>query len=636
MAKKDSWFTDYDIYLFAEGTHYHSYEKLGAHFAQQNGQHGVHFSVWAPNAKRVSVVGDFNNWDELASSMLAVGDTGLWECFIPGAVAGQAYKYSIHSNFNEAHLLKADPYAFYAEVPPRSASVVWDTSGYDWNDSGWMQGRGEKHRVDQPISIYEVHLGSWKRKGDNGQVYLSYRELAEELPGYVKDMGYSHVEFMPIMEYPFDGSWGYQPLGYFAPTSRYGTPQDFMYLVDKLHEAGIGVITDWVPGHFPCDGHGLGFFDGTHLYEHADRRQGFHPDWETYIFNFGRTEVANFLISSALFWLEKYHVDALRVDAVASLLYLDYSREEGEWIPNVFGGRENLEAIAFLKHFNELVYERHPDIMTIAEESTAWPMVSKPTYIGGLGFGYKWNMGWMNDNLAYMSKDPIYRSFHHNNLTFGFLYSFQENFILPLSHDEVVHGKGSLLRQMAGDDWQKFANLRLLFGWQTGHPGKKLHFMGDEFAQWDEWWYAKSLDWHLLQYEPHEGMRRWVRDLNNTLRREPGLFQIDFEPRGFTWIDCHDSAQSVLSFVRHGYHWEDDVLCVFNFTPVPRLNYHVGTPREGFWEELLNSDAAYYGGSGLGNFGGQHAENIPAHGYPCSLSLTLPPLAALFFRLSRG
>lgn len=636
MAKKDQWLTDYDIHLFSEGTHFHSYQKLGSHFVQQNGERGVHFAVWAPNARRVSVVGDFNNWDDVSSPLNLVGETGIWHGFLPGVSAGTSYKYSIQSNFDGGHYLKADPYALYAEIPPRSASVVWDISDFEWGDQEWMQGRGEKHNYDRPFAVYEVHLGSWKRKPEQNDAFLTYRELAEQLPAYVLDMGFTHVQFLPVMEHPFDGSWGYQALSYFAPTSRHGTPQDFMHLVDSLHQAGIGVIVDWVPGHFPCDGHGLGLFDGTHLYEHADRRQGFHPDWETYIFNFGRREVANFLISSALFWLEKYHIDGLRVDAVASMLYLDYSREDGEWIPNAYGGRENLEAIAFLKHFNELVYERHPDVMTIAEESTAWPMVSRPTYVGGLGFGFKWNMGWMNDVLSYMRKDPVYRSYHHNNLTFGLLYAFHENFILPLSHDEVVHGKCSLLRQMSGDDWQKFANLRALFGYMYGHPGKKLLFMGGEFGQWDEWDANRSLDWHLTQYGPHQGIQNWVRDLNRLVRSEPALYQIDFDYQGFSWVDCHDAAQSVVSFLRNGYNPEDTVLCVYNFTPVPRSHYRIGVPREGYWEELLNSDSESYGGSGIGNLGGVSAEHIPTHGQPCSLSLTLPPVSALFFRLSKG
>ncbi len=636
MSRNDHWLSDYDKYLFSEGTNYLSYEKLGVHLVEQNGVRGAMFAVWAPNARRVSVVGDFNNWDEISSPLAAQGDTGIWAGFVPRAEQGMSYKYAIQSHFQGFHGLKADPYAFYAEVPPRSASVIWDIGDYHWNDGDWMSRRGSIHHQDKPLTIYEMHLGSWRRKPEEGGRYLTYRELAHELPEYVRDLGFTHVQFLPVTEHPFDGSWGYQTLGYFAPTSRFGTPQDFMCLIDSLHQAGIGVLVDWVPGHFPTDGHGIGMFDGTHLYEHADRKKGFHPDWATCIFNFGRTEVANFLLSSALFWIEKYHVDGLRVDAVASMLYLDYSREEGEWIPNQFGGRENLDAIAFLKRFNELVYGRHPDVITIAEESTAWPMVSRPTYVGGLGFGYKWNMGWMNDILVYMSKEPVHRAFHHTNLTFGLLYAFHENFILPFSHDEVVHGKGSLLRRMSGDDWQKFANLRLVFGFMYGHPGKKLIFMGGEFGQWDEWSCDKSLDWHLLEYAPHQGVKMWLRDLNYMLRGEPALYEVDFEHFGFRWIDCNDAQQSILSFIRYRHHGADPVLCVFNFTPVPRDNYRIGVPTGGYWEEILNSDAKEYGGSGMGNAGGIFADNSPAHGLSHSLTLVLPPLAAVFFRPSRG
>lgn len=637
MGNRDPWFTEYDIHLFLEGTHYHSYDKLGAHFVQKDSDRGVHFAVWAPNAQRVSVVGDFNNWDDLSTPLHSLGQSGLWEGFVSGVSAGMSYKYSIHADHNNGHQLKADPFAFCCEVPPRSASVVWDISGYAWQDGDWMQSRGERHRMDRPMTIYEVHLGSWRRKPEENNQCLSYRELAEQLPAYLVEMGFTHVQFMPLMEHPLDTSWGYQALSYFAPTSRYGNPRDFMCLVDRLHQAGIGVIMDWAPGNFPCDGHGLGLFDGTHLYEYADRRLGFHHDWETLVFNYGKKEVSNFLISSALFWLDYYHLDGLRVDAVASMLYLDYSREEEDWVANSFGGRENTEAVAFLKCFNELVYERHPDVMTFAGESSAWPMVSRPTYVGGLGFGYKWNTGWMNDVLSYMRKDPIHRAYHHNNLTFGLVYAFEENFVLPLSHDQVVHGKGSLLGQMsAGDDWQRMANLRALFGYLYGHPGKKLLFMGGEFAQWDGWNSSTSLDWHLLESEAHSGVKRWVADLNRVLRAEPALHLIDFESDGFSWVECEDSAQSVLSFLRHGYQQEDSVLCIYNLTPVPREYYRIGVPGEGYWEELLNSDASLYGGSGLGNLGGVSSERESVHGQPYSLTLTLPPLSALFFRLSRG
>lgn len=636
MSNSNSWLSEDDKHLFGEGTHYRGYDKLGAHFSSHEGRRGAHFAVWAPHARRVSVVGDFNNWDELTNPLVCQSGCGIWEGFVPGAGIGQTYKYSIHSNVNDYHVLKADPYAFYAEVPPRSGSVVWDINDYHWADQYWMQERGERQKHNRPMTIYEVHLGSWRRKPEEGGAYLGYRDLAEQLPAYVKEMGFTHVEFLPVMEHPHEVSCGYQSLGYFAPTSRFGTPQEFMHLVDRLHQAGIGVIGDWVPRHFPSDRHGLSFFDGTCLYEYADSRKGYRKEWGTLVFDFGRKEVVSYLISSALFWLDKYHLDGLRLDAIASLLYLDYSREEGDWVPNADGGREHLEGIAFLRRLNEVVYERHPDVFTVAEESTVWPMVSRPTYAGGLGFGNKWNIGWVNDVLDYLAKDPVHRPYHHNNLTFGLVYAFQENFILPLSHSESGGGKGSLLRRMSGDDWQKFANLRLLLAYMYGTPGKKLLFMGNEFAQWDEWNPNRSLDWHLLQYGPHCGMQQWVRDLNQVVRSEPALHQNDFSQEGFCWIDCNDHSNSVVSFLRHGYNWQDTVACVFNFTPVVRSNCRIGVPHGGYWEELLNSDAGVYGGSGVGNLGGICSESIPAFGQPNSFVPTLPPLGALFFRLSRG
>lgn len=624
-GRREQFLTDYELYLFGEGTYYRAWEKMGAHEIELNGVEGTRFAVWAPNAEYVSVVGDFNNWDETANPISCLGDSGIWEGFIPGVRSGNLYKYAIRSRYNGYRVWKADPYAFYAETPPGTASIVWNLSGYEWHDEEWMATRHTKNHYEAPISIYEVHLGSW-RKG------LSYRELAHQLAEYVVSMGFTHVEFLPPMEHPFSGSWGYQVTGYFAPTSRFGTPQDFMYLVDVLHQHNIGVIIDWVPAHFPRDEHGLGYFDGTHLYEHADPRKGIHPDWNTFIFNYGRNEVRSFLLSNALFWCEVYHVDGLRVDAVASMLYLDYSRKDGEWIPNQFGGRENLEAIDFLRKFNELIYGQCRGIITVAEESTAWPMVSRPTYLGGLGFGFKWNMGWMHDTLLYMSKDPIYRKFHHNNLTFSLLYAFHENFILPFSHDEVVHGKGSLLAKMPGDYWQKFANLRALYGYMYAHPGKKLLFMGSELAQWNEWNHDGEIDWILLDFPSHRGVQLWLKDLNSLLRSEPALYELDGSYEGFRWIDCNDSDQSTLSFVRTSKDKKDIILCVFNFTPVPRYRFIVGVPKAGFWREILNSDSSYYGGSNMGNGGGLMARNIPWHGLPYSLEMVLPPLCALFFK----
>ncbi|HBG20492.1 MAG TPA: 1,4-alpha-glucan branching enzyme [Desulfobulbaceae bacterium] len=624
--------TEYDIHLLAEGTHYRSWEKLGAHVVREAGREGTHFSLWAPNAREVAVIGDFNGWDELATPMTGIKDSGYWRCFVPGVGQGALYKFAITSNFNDYRMQKTDPYAFHCETRPKTASVVWGLEGHQWQDGEWMQSRGSRHHHQAPISIYEVHLGSWMRREDDGG-WLTYREMADKLAEYAGHLGFTHVELLPVNEHPFDGSWGYQTIGYFAPPSRFGTPQDFMYLVDTLHRHGIGVILDWVPAHFPRDAHGLGFFDGTHLYEHSDPRQGQHQDWGTFIFNYGRTEVAAFLLSNALFWLEVYHIDGLRVDAVASMLYLDYSRKEGEWIPNRFGGRENLEAIEFLKRFNHLVYQEHPDVMTFAEESTAYPMVSRPTYLGGLGFGFKWNMGWMHDTLAYMQQDPVHRSFHHHRLTFSLLYAYHENFILPFSHDEVVHGKGSMIGKMPGDYWQKFANLRLLYGYMFTHPGKKLLFMGCELGQWTEWNHDSGLDWALLQFPFHQGMQRWVRDLNTFLRGEPALHELDDDPAGFSWIDCNDSQQSVLSFIRRGKDPRNAVVCIGNFTPVPRHNYRLGVPEMGFWEEVLNSDAPLYGGSGQGNFGGKEATPQSVHGESHSLNVTLPPLAIVVFRL---
>ncbi|MCS7312965.1 MAG: 1,4-alpha-glucan branching protein GlgB [Acidobacteria bacterium] len=627
--------TDYDVYLFREGHHFRLYEKLGAHPMEADGLQGTLFAVWAPNAERVSVIGDFNGWDPGAHPLAPRWDgSGIWEGFVPGVGPGNLYKYHIVSRFGGYTVDKGDPFAFFWETPPGTASIVWDLR-YEWGDEAWLRTRRQANALDAPISIYEVHLGSWRRVPEAGRRFLTYREMAEALPRYVKEMGFTHVEFLPVMEHPFYGSWGYQTVGYFAPTSRYGLPQDFMFLIDSLHQHGIGVILDWVPSHFPGDAHGLAFFDGTHLYEHADPRKGFHPEWTSYVFNYGRYEVRSFLISSALFWLDVYHADGLRVDAVASMLYLDYGRQEGEWIPNEYGGKENLEAIAFLRRLNEEVYRSFPDVQTIAEESTAWPMVARPTYVGGLGFGLKWNMGWMHDTLTYFSKDPIYRKYHHDQITFSIWYAFSENFVLPLSHDEVVHGKGSLLGKMPGDDGQKFAHLRALLGYMYGHPGKKLLFMGGEFGQWREWNHDDSLDWHLLAYTPHRGLQQWVRDLNELYRREPALHEGDCDSAGFEWVDFHDWEQSVISFLRKAQSSGDIVLVVCNFTPVPRFDYRVGVPRPGFWRELLNSDARAYGGGGYGNLGGVEASLVPSHGRPYSLSLTLPPLSVLFLKPSR-
>jgi 1,4-alpha-glucan branching enzyme len=623
--------TQDDLYLFNEGTHYQLYNKLGARPLTADGINGTYFAVWAPNAAQVSVMGDFNHWDKASHALRPRGQSGIWEGFIPGIGRGTIYKYHIISRYQGYQVDKSDPLALYNEVPPRTASIVWDLS-YIWGDQQWMATRHTHNALTAPIAIYEVHLGSWMRVPEEGHRYLTYRELAPKLADHVTRLGFTHVEFLPVMEHPFYGSWGYQTTGYYAPTSRYGTPQDLMYLIDYLHQRGIGVIFDWVPSHFPTDEHGLGFFDGTHLYEHADMRQGLHPDWNSFIFNYERNEVQSFLHSSAVFWLEKYHVDGLRVDAVASMLYLDYSRKDGEWIPNAYGGRENLAAIAFLRRFNENIYKDFSAVQTFAEESTAWPMVSRPTYVGGLGFGMKWDMGWMHDTLSYMARDPIYRTYHHNLLTFRMIYAFMENFVLPLSHDEAVHGKSSLLGKMPGDDWQKFANLRLLYGYMYTQPGKKLLFMGGEFGQWREWHHDESLDWHLGQYAPHAGLQRWVEDLNRLYRSEPSLHELDTHPTGFEWIDCNDAPASVVSCLRKGRSTDDLMLVVCNFTPIPRLNYRVGAPRGGFWQEMCNSDAQDYGGSGYGNIGGVEATPIPCHGRPYSLNLTLPPLSVVFFK----
>jgi 1,4-alpha-glucan branching enzyme len=623
--------SEFDRYLLAEGTFHRAYEKLGAHFTEGGGQRGVQFAVWAPNAKSVSVIGDFNSWNNSANSM-ASSSTGVWNTFVPDLRPGDIYKYHIESNYGGYQVDKADPYGFASEIRPQTASRVWDLESYTWQDGSWMASRAKNNRLDAPVSIYEVHLGSWRRIPEDGNRWLTYREIAPLLADYVHHAGFTHVELLPVMEHPFDGSWGYEVTGYYAPTSRFGTPADFMYLIDHLHQHGIGVVLDWVPAHFPRDEAGLGYFDGSHLYEHADPRLGEHPDWDTFVFNYGRNEVRSFLISNAIFWLDKYHADGLRLDAVASMLYLDYGRREGQWIPNRYGGKENVEAIQFLRVLNEHVYAAYPDVMMIAEESTAWPNVSRPTYVGGLGFGLKWNMGWMHDVLGYMSQDAIFRSYHHNEITFSLLYAFTENFVLPLSHDEVVYGKGSLLRKMPGDEWQKFANLRLLFGFMFGHPGKKMLFMGGEFGQWSEWNHDVSLDWHLLDSHLHSALQRWVRDLNTFYRGHPALYELEFDPSGFSWVDCSDFQRSVISFLRRGRNPNEQLLFACNFTPVVRQNYRVGTPQGGFWKEVLNSDAPLYGGSGQGNFGGSNASPLPIHGQPFSLNITLPPLGILVFQ----
>ena len=620
---------DQDFYLFNEGSHRRLYEKLGAHRMRVGGEEGTYFAVWAPNANRVAVIGSFNQWNRESHPLRARGNSGIWEGFIPGVERGALYKYLIHSRFLDYRVEKADPFSLFNEIPPKKASIVWELD-YSWGDGQWLAERGQNIKVNKPISIYEVHLGSWRRHAA-GNRSLSYRELAPLLADYVHQTGFTHVEFLPLMDHPFFGSWGYQITGYFAPSGNYGTPQDLMFLIDTLHQNGIGVILDWVPSHFPSDEHGLAYFDGTHLFEHADPRQGYHPEWNSYIFNYGRHEVRSFLISNALFWLDKYHADGLRVDAVASMLYLDYARRDGEWIPNRYGGRENLDAIEFLKQLNGAIYEIYPDVQTIAEESTAWPMVSRPVYAGGLGFGLKWDMGWMHDTLEYFSTDPIYRKYHQDKLTFRMIYAFHENFVMPLSHDEVVYGKGSLLGKMPGDDWQRFANLRALLGYMYAQPGKKLLFMGGEIGQWREWQHDQSLDWHLLEKPEHAGIQKWIGDLNRSYRSEPALHELDCDPAGFEWIDCRDAESSVVSLLRKARGDDRTVLVICNFTPMPRLNYQVGVPRGGLWRELLNSDAKDYGGSGMGNMGEVEAAPVPAHGRHFSLLLALPPLSTLFF-----
>ena len=628
----DAWFSPEDIFLFREGRHVRLYEKLGAHPMRVAADTGVHFAVWAPNARAVSVIGDFNGWRKGAHPLKVRDDgSGLWAGFIPGINRGALYKYHIIARDSGYEVEKADPFASQSELPPRTASVVYDGT-YAWQDEAWMASRGERIALNAPVSIYEIHAGSWRRVPEQGGRWLSYRELAAELPSYIADMGFTHVEFMPLTEHPFYGSWGYQTTGYFAPTARFGAPEDLMYLIDALHHYGIGVILDWVPSHFPTDMHGLGFFDGTHLFEHSDPRRGYHPEWHSSLFNYGRHEVRSILVSSALYWLDRFHIDGLRVDGVASMLYRDYARAPGEWIPNAHGGRENDEAIQFLRELNEAVYRHYPDTQTMAEESTAWPQVSRPVYAGGLGFGYKWNMGWMHDTLDYMEKDPIHRKYHQGQLTFSLWYAFQENFVLPLSHDEVVYGKRSLIAKMPGDDWQRFANLRVLFAYMFCHPGKKLLFMGAEFAQWREWAHEGSLDWHLLDYEPHRGIQRLVRDLNALYRGEPALHRADAEPAGFCWLDTGDWEQSVISFYRLGEPTDEPLLVVANFTPLPRHNYRLGVMQPGLWREVLNTDATVYGGSGQGNLGGLATAPVAAHGALQSLNLVLPPLSVLVFK----
>ena len=625
--------TDDDLFLFNEGTHARLYDKLGAHCADVDGRRGMHFAVWAPNAQGVFLAGSFNGWNKDSHPLARVGGSGIWAGFIPGIKKGTLYKYDIRSRFLGYRADKADPFSIFNEIPPKTASIVWDLE-YSWGDREWMAARRARNALTQPISIYEMHLGSWRRVPEEGNRSLSYRELAPLLVDYLRQTGFTHVEFLPLMDHPFFGSWGYQITGYFAPSGNYGTPQDLMFLIDTLHQNGFAVILDWVPSHFPADEHGLAYFDGTHLFEHADPRQGYHPEWNSYIFNYGRHEVRSFLISNALFWLDKYHVDGLRVDAVASMLYLDYARRDGEWIPNRYGGRENLEAIDFLKRFNEAIYENYPDVQTIAEESTSWPMVSRPVYAGGLGFGLKWDMGWMHDTLKYFSNDPVHRKYHHQNVTFRMLYAFHENFVLPLSHDEVVYGKGSLLNKMPGDNWQRFANLRLLLGYMYAQPGKKLLFMGGEIAQWSEWRHDGSLDWQILQWPLHAGVQKWVGDLNALYRSAPALHELDSDASGFEWIDCNDTDASIVSLMRKNRAQDSTVVIVCNFTPVPRQNYRVGVPSGGLWFERLNSDARDYGGSGAGNMGAVEAAPLACHGRRFSLALSLPPLSILFFAQS--
>jgi 1,4-alpha-glucan branching enzyme len=627
-----SLFTEFDIDLFKAGKHFRLYEKLGAHPIEVDGVKGVYFAVWAPSAESVSVIGDFNYWITGNHKLNVRWDaSGIWEGFIPNITKGTTYKYKIQSSNNGIVTEKADPFAFYCEKPPHTASVIWDLD-YKWDDDKWMKSRKEHNALDKPYSVYEVHLGSWKRHTDDNS-FLSYTEMAEDLVAYVKETGFTHVEFMPVMEYPYDPSWGYQLVGYFAPTSRFGNPQEFMYLVDRLHDAGIGVILDWVPSHFPDDAHGLGFFDGSNLFEHPDRRKGYHPDWKSLVFNYGRNEVRSFLISNALFWLHHYHVDGLRVDAVASMLYLDYSRRDGEWEPNIFGGRENLDTISFLKDFNEAVYANYEGVQTIAEESTSFPMVSRPTFAGGLGFGMKWMMGWMHDTLHYFQKETVYRKYHQNELTFSMTYAFSENFMLPLSHDEVVYGKHSIAGRMPGDEWQKYANLRLLYGYMFTHPGTKLLFMGSEFGQSAEWNFEASLDWHLLQYPFHQGIKAVITALNTLYKSEPALYEKQFSPEGFEWINYSDHENAVMTYIRKGNDSKNDLIVICNFTPVVRENYRIGIPRKGELIEIFNSDAKLFGGSGVKQSGKLKVEATPYDGRDYSIALTLPPLAISVFKM---
>ncbi len=631
MNNDTPFITDFDLYLFNEGNHNKIYEKLGAHPHTVNGREGTHFAVWAPSAKSVSLVCNYNYWDGRTHPMQPVGCSGVWSVFIPDIAPGEMYKYEIKTHTDEL-LLKADPYAFYSELRPGTASVVYDLDGYEWNDEEWIKNRDSGNKFENPVSIYEVHLGSWVRSNDGQNNYLSYRDLADKLVAYVTDMGYTHIELLPVSEHPLDDSWGYQVTGYYSVTSRFGLPEDFMYLVDQLHSHGVGVIMDWVPAHFPKDGHGLAKFDGTALYEHYDSRQGEHPDWGTLIFNYTRHEVRNFLISNAVFWFEKYHIDGIRVDAVASMLYLDYGRKKGEWIPNQYGGNQNIGAVDFLKQLNSTVYKYFPGIMMIAEESTSWPMITKPPFTGGLGFTYKWNMGWMNDNLRYVAMDPIYRKYHHNLITFSIMYAMSENFILVLSHDEVVHGKRSMIGKMPGDYWQKFAGLRAAYGYMYGHPGKKLMFMGNEFGQFIEWNFRQSLDWHLLDYDMHRKLKDYVRDLNKLYTSEGAMHEIDFNYDGFEWIDCNDSDHSIISFMRKGSKDGDILVFICNFTPVVYNNYRMGVPFDAFYKEVLNSDSDIYGGSNVGNLGGVYSDNIPHLQKPYSININVPPLAMVVFK----
>jgi len=631
ITRTRSLITDYDVYLFRQGSHSRLYDRLGSHPAVADGRRGTFFAVWAPNAAEVSVIGDFNGWEAGKNPLSARSDdSGIWEGFLPDIGQGVLYKYHIRSRYNDYSVEKGDPFARFWEIPPKTASIVWDLA-YTWRDRAWMRGREEENSPDAPISVYEMHAGSWRKVPEEGNRSLSYREAADELAEYLVDAGFTHVEFLPIMEHPFYASWGYQTLGYFAPTSRYGTPQDFMHLIDCLHQRGVGVILDWVPSHFPADGYGLSYFDGTYLYEHALPGQRYHPEWKSYVFNLARNEVRSFLLSSAIFWLERYHADGLRVDAVSSMLYLDYARSAGEWTPNVYGGRENLEAIGFLRKVNETVHANFPDVLVIAEEATSWPGVTAPTATGGLGFDLKWNMGWMHDTLDYFVLDPVFRKYRPDLFTFSIWYAFNERYVLPLSHDEVVHEKSSLIGKMPGDEWRKRANLRLLYGYMFTHPGKKLLFMGGEFGQWSEWSHDAGLEWHLLQYPSHQGILRWTGDLNRLYRRAPALHERDADPEGFEWVDFSDVEKSIVSYLRRGRSADDVVLVVCNCTPVPRYNYRVGIPFGGFWEEVLNSDAVDYGGSGVGNLGGVEAEQVPVHGRPWSLPLTLPPLGVVIF-----